>query len=262
MDYYRLGRALKYFIFSCHSKGHGIHSPFVFDFINTVFRKDIPAEVNEIISGVRKMMEESDEILTINDLGAGSRYLSSSRRSISDISKKSSIRKRYGKVLYNIAQSYNGNNILELGTSLGISTLYLALGAPESKIISIEGCKILSTKAKENILRCNIDNTEIITGNFDQELKYVRGMGFNPSLVFVDGNHRKEPVLRYFTFLKEFIRPDSVIIFDDINYSSEMLEAWNEIKSDFQVSVSIDIFQMGLVFFRGGIVKQDFVIRY
>ncbi len=66
----------------------------------------------------------------------------------------------------------------------------------------------------------------------------------------------------YFSLLKEFIGPDSAIIFDDINYSSEMLEAWNEIKSNFQVSVSIDIFQMGLVFFRGGIVKQDYVIRY
>ncbi|MEA1886155.1 MAG: class I SAM-dependent methyltransferase [Bacteroidota bacterium] len=262
MEYYRIGRALKYFIFSRHRRGHGIHSPFVFDFINTVLRQDIPAEVIKTISELRKDMAESKEVLSVNDMGAGSQYLSSSSRSLSDLSRISSISKKYGRVLYNIAHSYNGNNILELGTSVGISTLYLGLGAPESKIISIEGCKTLSDRAKKNLKRCNIDNTDILTGDFDQQLAVVRDMGFSPSLVFVDGNHRKEPVLRYFAFLKELVTPDSVIIFDDINYSFEMIEAWNEIKSNSQVSVSIDIFQMGFVFFRGGMVKLDFVIRY
>ena len=250
--------ALKYFIFSRHRKGDGIHSPFVFDLINIVLRRNIPPEVMEITSAVRKDMAGSNETVSVNDLGAGSQYMSSSRRRLSDISRLSSIHNRYGRVLYNIAHYYNGKSILELGTSVGISTLFMALGAPDSRIISIEGCKTLAETAK----RCNIDNTDIITGDFDNQLPVISDMGFSPSMVFVDGNHRKEPVLKYFAFLKELITAESVIIFDDINYSFEMKEAWNEIKSDSQVSVSIDIFQLGFVFFRQGMVKQDFVIRY
>jgi len=254
--------ALNYFIFSRHRRGHGIHSPFVFDFINTVLRQDIPPEVMEVTSGVRKYMAGRNETVSVNDMGAGSQYISSSRRRLSDISRLSSIRNRYGRVLYNIALFYNGKNILELGTSVGISTLFMALGAPDSRIISIEGCKTLAETAKNNFNHSSIDNIDIITGDFDKQLPVIRDMGFIPSLVFVDGNHRKEPVLRYFAFLKELIPLDSVIVIDDINYSSEMIEAWNEIKRDSQVSISIDIFQMGFVFFREGIVKQDFVIRY
>ncbi|MBN1387436.1 MAG: class I SAM-dependent methyltransferase [Bacteroidales bacterium] len=262
MNYYRIARAFKYFAFSRHRKGHGIHSPFVFDFINTVLRKDIPPEVMDIILKIRKYMAGSCELIKVNDLGAGSQYTKSSRRRLSDISRTSAIRNRYGRVLHNIAQQYDGKNILELGTSVGISTIFMAMGAPFSKIISIEGCNNLAKVAKRNIARGNIGNTDIIQGDFDTQLHAIRATGFRPSMVFVDGNHRKEPVLRYFTLLKELITDESVIIFDDINYSFEMNEAWNEIKSDLQVSVSIDIFQMGFVFFREGMVKQDFVIRY
>ena len=262
MNYYRIAGAFKYFAFSRHRKGHGIHSPFVFDLINNVLRKDIPPEVLDAISGVRKDMAGSSEILKVNDLGAGSQYTSSPHRRLSDISRTSTVRNMYGRVLYNMAMEYNGKNILELGTSVGISTLFMAMGASSSKIISIEGCNELAEVAKRNLARCNIDNTEIIQGDFDTSLNAVRETGFRPSLVFVDGNHRKGPVMRYFSLLKELITAESVIIFDDINYSVEMNKAWNEIKSDLQVSVSIDIFQMGFVFFRAGMVKQDFVIRY
>ena len=262
MNFHRLSGAFKYYVFSRHRKGHGIHSPFVFDFVNTVLRKDIPPDVMEIVNGVRKDMAESSELLSVTDLGAGSQNKSSSQQRLSDISRRSTVRNRYGRVLHNIAARYNGRNILELGTSVGIGTLFLALGAPASRIKSIEGCSQLVQIAKRNIVHCNIDNIDVVTGDFDTQLDVLSETGFIPSMVFVDGNHRKEAVLKYFALLKELLEAGSVIVFDDINYSCEMNEAWNEIKSDLQVSVSIDIFQMGFVFFRKGMVKQDFVIRY
>lgn len=262
MNYHRLSGAFKYYVLSRHKRGHGIHSPFVYDFIDTVLRKDIPPEVMDIVTGVRKDMAESNELLKVQDLGAGSQFMSSSQRSLSDISRRSTVRNRYGRILYNIAVKYNGENILELGTSIGISTIFMALGAPASRIISIEGCKQLAEAAKRNFVHCDIENIDIITDDFDTQLTLIGDTGFIPSMVFIDGNHRKEHVLKYFALLKELLTAGSVIIFDDINYSYEMNEAWNEIKSDLQVSVSIDIFQMGFLFFRKGIVKQNFVIRY
>jgi len=262
MNYYRMAAAIKYFTCSRHRKGHGIHSPFVFDFINTVLRKDIPGERKEVILRIKKLMQNSQITVRVNDLGGGSASIPSSYRRLSDISRKSSVHERYGRVLYNLALRYNGQNILEMGTSVGISALFMAIGAPGSKIISMEGCNNLAEIAKKNFSRGEVQNIDILTGDFGNLLPVVRDINFRPSMVFVDGNHRKEAVLKYFAFLKELIPGDSVIIFDDINYSFEMNEAWNEIKSDPQVSVSIDVFQMGLVFFRQGMVKQDFVIRY
>ncbi|MDZ7738978.1 MAG: class I SAM-dependent methyltransferase [Bacteroidales bacterium] len=156
----------------------------------------------------------------------------------------------------------NGNDMLELGTSLGISTMFIGLGAADSSIITIEGCSSLAGIARENFKSSIIGNITLMEGDFEDHLPGLNDGGFNPSLVFVDGNHSRKPVLRYFSFLKKMVAADSVIIFDDINYSFEMSEAWNEIKTDPQVSVSIDIFRMGFVFFRKGMAKQDFKIRY
>ncbi|MDT8401149.1 MAG: class I SAM-dependent methyltransferase [Bacteroidales bacterium] len=262
MNYYRMAAALRYFTCSRHRKGHGIHSPFVYDFINNVLRKETPRERQEVILSLKKLMKQSKIRVRVNDLGGGSAYMPSADRRLSDISRKSSVHKRHGRILFNLAYCYDGQNILEMGTSVGISALYMALGAPSSRIISLEGCNNLAEIAKKNFSACKVENIDVMTGDFGELLPIIRDINFRPSMVFVDGNHTKKAALNYFAFLKELITRDSVIIFDDINYSFEMNEAWNEIKSDSQVSVSIDIFQMGMVFFHRGMVKQDFVIRY
>jgi len=262
MNNYRLAAALRYFICARHSKGHGIHSPFVFDFINTVLLKKIPGDKTKVIKHIREKMESSKMTVEVNDLGAGSTFMSTRHRRLSDLSRQSSVHNRYGRILFNLASLYDGRNILEMGTSVGISTLFMSLGAPSSKIISIEGCANLAEIARNNFSDAEAGNIEIMRGEFDEQLTIIRKREFSPSMVYVDGNHRKEAVLKYFASLKELIAQDSVIIFDDINYSNEMNEAWNEIKSDLQVSLSIDIFQMGLVFFPEGMTKQDFVLRY
>lgn len=261
MDMKRILRFAGYFLKSRHRRGHGIHSPFVFDLVNRILRSNIPGGVKKIISDRRKEMSLRNDKIIVDDLGAGSGFTSSVERRISDISRRSSIRSRYGRILFNLASLYNGKNILELGTAVGISTQYIAMGAPESRVISIEGSENLAKIAGENLMRSGLKNVDIVTGSFAEQLEKVLKMHI-PSMIFIDGNHRKGPVLEYFNKLKELIDPDSVIILDDINYSEEMAEAWNEIKSDPQVSVSIDIFQMGFVFFREGIVKQEFIIKY
>lgn len=262
MDYSRLSAATKYFLLSRHKRGHGIHSPFVYDIINTVFLEKIPPPVLEIVNTARKYLRQNNDRIYINDLGTGSAYTSSAHRRISAIARRSPVSNRYGRILYNLALMNNGNDILELGTSLGISAMFLSLGAADSNIITIEGCSSLVGIARGTFESKNIGNITVKEGDFEDNLLKLNNVSYSPSLVFVDGNHSKEPVLRYFSLLKKLMTPDSVIVFDDINYSFGMSEAWNEIKSDPQVSVSIDIFRMGLVFFRTGMVKQDFIIRY
>jgi predicted O-methyltransferase YrrM len=79
--------------------------------------------------------------------------------------------------------------------------------------------------------------------------------------VFVDGNHQKEATLRYFKLCLPKVHENSLLIFDDIYWSRGMKEAWNEIKAHPEVTVTVDLFWIGLVYFRKGQVKEDFVIK-
>lgn len=262
MNFYRIKAAARYFLCSRHGRGHGIHSPFVFDLINSVLRKEVPGKDIDAVRYIRDKMYGSGITVRVNDLGTGPVRKSSPGRRLSNIAKRSSVHDRYGRILYNLASRYNGEKILELGTSVGISTIFISRGAPFSRIISIEGCPVLAGIAKENLSEAGMGNVEILTGHFDEQLSLILKKDFRPSMVFVDGNHTGEAAIKYFRLFKKLLPPDSVIVFDDINYSSDMNKGWNEIKSDPQVSLSIDVFQMGMIFFKKGMAKQHYEIRY
>ena len=158
---------------------------------------------------------------------------------------------------------YKPKTILELGTSLGITTSYLSLAKPDARLITMEGSKEIGQVAKNNFRNLEISDVEIIEGNFDNTLSsVVRGLS-TVDFVFIDGNHRQEPTERYFRELFPKINNDSILVFDDIHWSSEMEAAWENIKKDAAVSCSIDLFFIGIVFFRKEFKeKQHFVIRF
>ena len=184
------------------------------------------------------------------------------KRKVKDIVRVSSVSKKYGELLYKLVQYFNCNNILELGTSLGVSTHYLALASTTSKVISIESNYQLIDIVLKQFKKLGIQNTKIIEGNFDHVLETVLEETEMLDLVFIDGNHSKDATLKYFELIKPKLHNDSCIIFDDIYWSKEMCEAWNIIKKDNLVRVSIDIYQFGIVFFRKESSKENFVIRF
>lgn len=182
---------------------------------------------------------------------------------MSEIAERSSKDKKYCELLFRLAYHFKPTTILEFGTSLGISTAYLASASPNAKVITIEGCRNTASEAKNNFQTLGLQNIETIAGDFDTELSAV---GSRQSaiidFIFFDGNHKKEPTLKYFSQCLESIHNNSVFIFDDIHWSDEMEEAWEEIKSHPKVSVTIDLFFLGLVFFRKEQEKENFVLRF
>jgi predicted O-methyltransferase YrrM len=198
----------------------------------------------------------------VEDHGAGSIYSTNSNRTVASIAKHAAKNKKYAQLLYRIVRFYKPGSILELGTSLGISGSYLALANPKAKMISIEGSPMVADKARNCLNELGISNCEIIEGNFDQLLPGLLDKE-RWELVFVDGNHKKQPTLRYFQWLMGNIRSGSILIFDDIHWSGEMEEAWEAIKQHPGVKLTIDLFFIGLVFFREEFhEKQDFTIRF
>jgi predicted O-methyltransferase YrrM len=253
---------LKYKLFSHHKYGHGIHSPFVFNLIASVFRNKTDREFVYIIESLRSRMLRNETIVNVTDLGSGSKHIKGNCRKISDIAKYSSVPQKYGVLLASLANEFGAGNIIELGTSLGISTLYLASGNKDSKVISVEGSEELASVALSNINSTGISNVEICTGSFETNLKVIKEKGIIPGLVFIDGDHRKEAVTGNFSYLSDFSGCDTVIVIDDIHSSYEMDEAWEWIKRHKRVTLTIDLFRMGLVFFRTGVTRTDYVIRY
>jgi predicted O-methyltransferase YrrM len=200
--------------------------------------------------------------INVIDLGAGSEHQKTGIRNVSEIATHSSVPRKYGKLLSAMALEFGNPLVIELGTSLGISTMYMAACNPGVIIRSIEGSPETAAIARQNFITGGFRNIEVSVGSFDMILPQIISSGEKAGLVFIDGNHRKEPVLNYFNLLAENSCSSTVIIIDDINYSEEMREAWEEIKIHRKVSVSIDIFRMGILFFREGISPSSFVIRY
>lgn len=262
MNLYSASKYLKYMLFSSHRRGHGVHSPFVFNLITSVFRNKTEPGIVLSIESLRKKMLEDSTILNVTEFGSGSKHMKGNLRKLSDIARYSSVTKKYGLLLSNLAREFGNRGILELGTSLGISALYLASGIKDSTVYTIEGSSEVASAARSYIDFSGFGNINISVGKFDDELPSIRAKGFTPGLVFIDGDHRKESVIRYFSYISEFSGEDTVIVLDDIYSSPEMGEAWDYIRQDEKVSLTVDIFRMGLVFFRKGITRTDYVIRY
>lgn len=255
-------RYFKYILFSCHRNGHRIHSPFVFNLVSNIFRNKTAPDIVCSIEKIRNRLLKDPRIINVTDLGAGSKKMKTSLRKVSDITRYSAIPEKYGILLSNMAEAFGKPLILEFGTSLGISTMYMAASCPDAEVITIEGCSATSEIASENFREAGLKNIRILNGSFDEILAGIRKEKKRPGLIFIDGNHRKEPVNTYFNLVADMSDNNSVVIIDDINSSHEMAEAWREIKTHKNVTVSVDIFRMGIVFFREGLNHLDYVVRY
>lgn len=254
---------IQYWLRAADGKGHGIHSPFVFDFITKILNDKTTYADYGTVENLRKQAAANQSMLTIEDLGAGSALTESKQRTVSSVVKNSVKSKKYGQLLYRILRYYQPETILELGTSLGITTAYLSLACPDAKLISLEGDPQTCAVARQHFQHLNLGRLNLLQGNFDENLPVACKKLGKISFAFIDGNHRKEPTERYFREIKPFLVNDSVLIFDDIHWSREMELAWKTIQSDPQVTCSIDLFFLGIIFFRKEIrEKQHFTIRF
>lgn len=264
MNFYTIKLIFLYLVyrFSAKSKrGHGIHSPFIFDFTQKVLsQKGSDVQLSNILLQRKKFMKHNERI-TKSNFGVGSK-MNSETISVAQAVRYQSVSPRYGRLLYNLCRYTNSQNVLEIGTSIGVSTMYLASACNYGKVLTLEGDEKRIEIAKRNIEEMKLSNVEFFQGDFDTTLPNVLSKLTKLDCVFFDGNHSKKATLKYFRLCMDYIHENSVFVFDDIRWSEEMREAWNEIIANDRVSISIDLFFMGVVFFRKGIIKQHFNIIY
>jgi predicted O-methyltransferase YrrM len=241
---------------------HKIHSPFVFDLIVDVFENENSFYAFPAVELIRKKLLLSKRTLNIEDMGAGSRIFKSNQRRIKDIAKHSVKEPKYAQLLFKLVNYFQPNTILELGTSLGLTATYLAKARKKATVYTLEGSPEICNAAKNTFKALLVKNVHIVQGDFKETLPETLSKIHVLDFAFFDGNHQKKPTLDYFIQCIEKANENSVFVFDDIHWSDEMTEAWEEIKIHPEVTLTVDIFQFGIVFFRKGIEKQHFVLRY
>jgi predicted O-methyltransferase YrrM len=241
---------------------HAIHSPFVFDLYNKVIRDETPYYYYEFIESLRSAALLDRSIIDVQDYGTGGIRGTGRRLKVSHIAKNFVQAARVAQLLSRLVNHFSPQRILEMGTSLGISTLYLAYPSGQSTVITLEGCGNTSMLAKKNFQSAGIKNIEVITGEFDISLKKALDRPDPFDFIYFDGNHSKAATMRYFEACLQKKNEFSVFVFDDIHWSREMSSAWLLIRSHEEVSISIDLFHIGILFFRKGISKQSFDLKF
>jgi len=254
---------LHYYFSALNSKGHGMHSPFVFDFILNVLNNKAGYHPTGVSENLRRQLLNNKSVLELQDLGAGSRVDKQKQKTVAELAKAAVKPKKYSQLLFRLVKHYQPSTIIELGTSLGITTSYLAEANPNATIITIEGSQPIYEIAISNFKKLELQNITALNGNFNTMLPSVISQLPVIDLAYVDGNHLYHPTMQYFHQFVEKNNNNTILVFDDIHWSPEMERAWIEIKSHSAVRCTIDIFFMGFVFFKNEFKeKQDFLIRF
>ena len=252
-----------YYLTASNGKGHGVHSPFVFDFIKNVLRDKTRYSCYAAVEQQRQQLLQNTEVIEVEDFGAGSAVMKSNKRVIKNIASSSLKPKKFAQLLFRIVQYYKPATIIELGTSLGITTCYLAKGNMAGRVFTFEGSAAIAAIAQKNFKNLQQKNIQLTLGDFAKTFQPKLDETGKVDLAFVDGNHRKLPTIQYFEQLLHHSSASTLLIFDDIHWSKEMEAAWSQIQQHSSVTLTIDLFFIGLVFINPKFKeKQHFSIRF
>jgi predicted O-methyltransferase YrrM len=240
---------------------HSIHSPFVYElYENCIYSNNFKFD-NQAIEAMRSSYLNRSQSIEVMDFGAGSRVSRSNQRKISDIARYTLKSAKEAHFVASFAQYIQAKIIIELGTSLGITTAYIATANPKATIFSIEGSETIHLIAKESIDHLKLNNIELLRGNFEQVFPSLLAQE-KPDLIYIDGNHTEAASLRYFELAIQKMEKNGFILLDDIYWSKGMTKAWETIIADKRVSLSIDLYHFGIISLKEDFTKQHFILKF
>ena len=239
---------------------HSIQAPFAFEFYNELRKALEKSDVIDEIEHARDRFLDDHLLVDGEDMGAGSRVNRTS--TISSIAQYGISSKRDCMFLLALANICNPQICIELGSSLGISTAYLAKSGHINSIYSFEGNKALVKSACQLLDELDAQEAQIMQGNIDAELPRLLSKLESVDLAIIDANHTENALLNYFRLLKPKMQSNSIVMIDDIRWSNEMYRGWRKIIGEREVTVSMEFLCRGLIFFKKGIQKQHYVLPY
>lgn len=249
---------LQYILRAHYRKGHWVHSPFTFHTLNYVIFERTPYYSFPQIENLRQQLQQNNTPLTLQPLGTSKAKTTTIAKEL----KNSTKTPRLAQLLQRLCASNNSQYIIELGTNLGLSTAYLASNNTKSHVYTLEGQPQLCQIARQNFKQLQLNNIQLIEGNINDTLPHLIQQIPQIDLLFIDANHQYQATLDYYRLAKTKTHKNAIIIFDDIHWSEGMQQAWNEIRQDPDIRLSIDIFHMGIVWFNTDIPKQHYIVAF
>lgn len=244
-----------------HRKGRGIHPPFAYKFINgVIFGEDI--EGLDKIEILRKSLLANREYISVSDKGAGSKYSSRENRRIADLVKHTAINSGKGQLLARIVAGTGISRIIELGTGTGFSSSYMGMACPTTSILTCEGSPEIAALAEENIRKLGIENIEVHSDEFRSWLPVVLSHSPGELLVFLDGDHRGERMQEYCDMIIGSGNSKKIIVLDDIHWSTDMYRAWNKLIERDEISLSLQLYNTGIIFTGYRVQRDHFIINF
>lgn len=262
MNLFQVKAFFRYKLKAKYRKGHRVHPPFAFDLIRHYFFEKHPYYHFETINEIRAELLKNKKTIEVSDLGAGSKTFKSNKRKVGKLAKLNSTPQKQGELIYRIVSHFRPQNIIELGTSLGIGTLYLSLPNSMANVHTIEGCRNIADEASNTFKLAELDNINIHHGSFEQELPKVLSELPAVDMAYFDGNHSYKATISYFEQCLTKASESAVFIFDDISWSHEMTKAWEEISAHPQVSISFDLFRFGICILNKDVKKQHYIVAW
>ena len=254
-----LSRIASYFRYWIKSKGpNRVHSPFVFDLYTNTILSDKQYYAFASIEKIREQLLKSEQIISDPDPGAGSKGVLKTRK-VKVIAANSLLSPKQGRILFRLVEHFQPKAILELGSSLGISALYLAK-ASQGVVHTIEGQESIAKIAKSVFNKGKVDTIQLHVGLFEEVLPDLLKSLKSIDFIYMDGNHTYEATLRYFNQIRPYLNDKSIIIVDDIRWSVPMINARELLSKQEDIHVSIDLQKFGILFFRKSQVKEHFIL--
>ena len=281
---YRVSSWLKHQLTARNTGGHGVHSPYLFEWVRMVMSDKNTYYVWDEIEEIRQEMLKDTRELEFVDYGSGIlKVENGERRRVCDIAKGSLARRKEAQLLARLvgwlgrplltspsrggigdeaSEDRKGLTIVELGTSLGVTTAYLAAMDSRNKVVTYEGCPAVAEVARANWEKLGLSNIACVVGEItvdSLQLAVDRLSGID--VAFIDANHTCEATLTYFNALASRVHEKSVVVVDDIHYNEDMEKAWKAICADERVTTTMDLYRMGLVFFDKHYWRKHYKMR-
>lgn len=254
---YRAGACLKHRLTAKHTLGYGIHSPYLYYIVHFLFYDDNTYYCFSDIEKERARLLRATKSIYVQDYGTGT----SSQRELRHIAATSLMPRREAQLLFRLLLYLKPKTVVELGTSLGITTSYLQKAVPHARVYTFEGSEAVAKEAEHVFEHLNLPDVHLVKGNIDDTLPaQLQNLG-TIDFALLDANHTEDATLRYFAQIVEKCGQKSVVVLDDIHYSASMGRAWKQIKKHPKVVASMDLYGMGIVFFDRQLLKQHYIIR-
>lgn len=256
---------LRHLLTAWNTTGEAIHSPYLFHIVRFIMRDRNAYYCFSGIERKRKLLAACKDELDVVDYGSqGAKEGKHIKRRVCDIAQKHLESPQIGQLLFRLVNFMGQNEqrpleIIELGTSLGITTAYLASASTKNQVTTYEGSEAVLKIAQGIWRSLRLENISWQQGNIDDTLlHYARE---RVDMAYIDANHTYEATVRYTEYLLPKISENGMLILDDIHYSGEMERAWNELREDPRVTSSMDLYHIGILFVNPCFLKRHYRIR-